>query len=181
MNEARTRIYPFVLSLGLLALLTYAFVERRNGAAVIMCATCFGGLVAARAVGFSNRALVPLALGLVLVLVVVWGDVLTLDSDANSAIAHASGGLLAGWAISEYLRDRYVWVLWPVAVLIAVFALGIVWEISEVVGDRAFDTALVPNRRDSIADVMFGTLGGLVGLLVSVLFPPASHRSLARQ
>ena len=174
--EDRTRIYPFVLSLAALAALTYAFVQDRNGAAVIMCATCIGGLVAARAMGFSNRALVPLALGLALVLTVVWGEVLPVTPDENSAIAHAAGGLLAGWAISEYLRDRFVWVLWPLAALVAVFLLSVLWEVSEYIGDRAFETALIPNREDSITDVAFGTLGGAMGMLFSLLIPSSSHR-----
>ncbi len=140
-----------------------------------MGATCAGGLVVARALGFSNRSLVPLALGLVAVLVLVWGHVLPVDSHTNSAIAHASGGLLVGWALSEYLRDRYVWALWPVAVLLGVFTLGVAWELVELLGDRVFTTALIPNMRDSVADVTFGTLGGVVGMLVSVLIPPASH------
>lgn len=175
MNESRIRLDPFAVSLAALAVLTYAFVERRNGAAVIMCATCIGGLVAGRVVGFSNRSLVPLALGLIVVLAVVWAEVLPVSADANSAIAHASGGLLAGWAISEYLRDRYVWALWPLAVLLAVFGLTLLWEVSEYVGDKAFHTALIPSRSDSINDVIFGTLGGMAGMLVSALFPPASH------
>lgn len=177
MNEGRVSVYPFVFSLAVLAAVTCAFVSARNGAAVIMCATCFGGLLAARLVGFSNRSLVPLALGLVVVLTFVWGHVLPVDSHTNSAIAHASGGLLAGWAISEYLRDRYIWALWPVAVVVSVFTLGVLWEVSEYLGDRAFTTGLIPSLHDSIADVGFGTLGGVVGMLVSVVVPPPPHRA----
>ena len=176
MDQSRERIEPFALALGVLFALTVAFFAARNGGAVIMCATALGGLVAARVIGFSNRSLVPLALGLVVLLVVVWGNVLSLDSQVNSAIAHASGGVLVGWAISEYLRDRYIWALWPLAVLVSVFALGVLWELSEYAGDRAFTTGLIPSVRDSVADVAFGTLGGLVGMLASVLFPPKSHR-----
>lgn len=176
MDESRDRIEPFALALGVLFALTVAFFAARNGGAVIMCTLCAGGLVAGRIAGFSNRSLVPLALGLVLVLVLVWGQLLPGDSHTGSAIAHASGGVLIGWAISEYLRDRYIWALWPVAVLLSVFLLGVVWELSEYAGDRAFTTGLVPSVRDSVADVTFGTLGGVVGMLASVLFPPKSHR-----
>ncbi len=83
-------------------------------------------------IGFSNRALVPVALGLVVVLAVLWGEALPVSSHVNSAIAHASGGLLVGWAVSEYLRDRYVWALWPLGVLVAVFSVGVVWELLEL-------------------------------------------------
>ena len=175
MNDSRLRLDPFAFALAALALLTFGFFATRNGGAVIMCATCLGGLVAGRLVGFSNRSLVPLTLGLVVVLAVVWGELLPVSSHVNSAIAHASGGLLAGWAISEYLRDRYVWALWPLGVLLSVFTLGVLWEISEYAGDQLFGTDLTPNLRDSINDVTFGTLGGVLGMLVSALFPPASH------
>jgi hypothetical protein len=174
-NETRERFEPFALALGLLLGLVAVFYVHRNGGAVIMSATCAGGLVAGRMVGFSNRSLVPLALGLVAVLVIVWGEVLPVSAHVNSAVAHASGGLLLGWAISEYLRDRYVWALWPVAVLLSVFAVGVVWELVEYAGDQAFGTDLTPNLRDSITDVTFGTLGGLLGMLISVLIPPVSH------
>lgn len=176
MNSRGERIEPFALALGLLAALTVAFYANRNGGAVIMGATCAGGLVVARALGFSNRSLVPLALGLVAVLVLLWGQFLPGDSHTTSAIAHAAGGLLVGWALSEYLRDRYIWALWPVAVLLGVFMLGVAWELVELAGDRLFTTALIPKLSDSIADVAFGTLGGVAGMLVSILIPPPSHR-----
>jgi hypothetical protein len=105
----------------------------------------------------------------------LWGELLPVSSHVSSALANASGGLLVGWAVSEYLRDRYVWALWPVAVLLSVFAVGVVWELFELVGDKVFTTSLIPSLHDSINDVTFGTLGGCLGMLVSVLLPPASH------
>ena len=177
MNSSRERPELFVFAFGVLLLVAATFYAARNGGAVIMSAMCAAGLVAGRAAGFSNRSLVPLALGLAFVLVIVWGEVLPLDSQATSAVAHGTGGLLVGWAISEYLRDRYIWALWPLGVLASVFVLGVVWEVFEYLGDRAFGTALVPKMEDSIKDVAFGTLGGVVGMLLSLVFPPRSHRS----
>jgi hypothetical protein len=147
------------------------FFLHHNGGAVIMCAIIGGGLVMGRALGFSNRSLVPLGLGLVVVLAVVWSEALPVSSHVNSAIAHASGGLLVGWAVSEYLRDRYVWALWPLAVLLTVFSVGVVWELLEFTGDKVFTTDLIPSLHDSINDVTFGTLGATVGMLLSVLTP----------
>ena len=74
MNTDRLRLDPFALALGALALLTLAFVSARNGAALVMCVLCFAGLLSARLIGFSNRALVPLALGLIALLWIVWSN-----------------------------------------------------------------------------------------------------------
>jgi hypothetical protein len=175
MDETRERFEPFALALGLLLGLAAVFYLHREGGAVIMSATAAGGLVAGRLIGFSNRSLVPVALGLVVVLAVLWGELLPVSSHVSSALAHASGGLLVGWAVSEYVRDRYVWALWPVAVLLSVFAVGVVWELVELLGDKVFTTSLIPSLQDSIHDITFGTLGGCLGMLLSVLFPPASH------
>jgi hypothetical protein len=175
-NPARDRIEPFAVALGLLAALDTAFFLHHNGGAVVMCTMVGVGLIAGRLIGFSNRALVPVALGLVVVLVVLWGELLPVSSHVSSAIAHGSGGLLLGWAVSEYLRDRYIWALWPLGVLAAVLAVGVVWELVELAADRAFTTDLNPSLRDSINDVTFGVLGGVVGMLVSVVIP-SQHRS----
>src|SRR4249919_2845220 len=104
MADRRLRFDLFALSLAALTLLTLGFFAARNGAAMIMCGLSFGGLLAARLAGFSNRALVPLAAGLVVLLWVLWVHPPPLTADQTSAVAHASGGLLVGWAVSEYLR-----------------------------------------------------------------------------
>ena len=67
----KVRLLALLAALGVLALLSLAFVETRNGAALVMCALCFAGLIAARVAGFSNRALVPVAVGLIAILGVV--------------------------------------------------------------------------------------------------------------
>jgi hypothetical protein len=176
-NTTRDRIEPFALALGLLAGLTVVFYMHREGGAVVMCSIAGAGLIAGRVIGFSNRSLVPLALGLVVVLVVIWGELLPVSSHVNSALAHASGGLLVGWAVSEYLRDRFVWALWPLGVLLAVLSVGVVWELLELTADTLFTTDLNPSLHDSINDVTFGVLGGILGMLVSVVIPPSSHRA----
>jgi hypothetical protein len=45
-----------------------------------------------------------------------------------------------------------------------VIVLTFVWELGEFAGDRLFDTALIPSKRDSAEDILFGTAGGLVGI-----------------
>jgi hypothetical protein len=154
--------------------LTAGFFGARNGAAVVMCALCLTGLLAARLAGFSNRALVPLTAGLVVLLWWVWVDP-PAGPRVTSTIAHATGGALAGWALAEFLRGRLASPGWIVVALAAVLALGIAWEIGEYLGDRLLDTALIPDRRDSALDIFFGTLGGAFAVGVAALLTP--HRA----
>jgi hypothetical protein len=139
-----------------------------------MCALCLGALLAARLAGFSNRALVPVALGLVVILWMVWIDP-PAGSHRTSALAHGAGGALLGWALSEYLRARVAWPLWALGALAAVFGLTILWELGEYVGDRALGTALIPSTRDSMVDILFGTIGGAGAVVIAGL--PARPRS----
>jgi hypothetical protein len=176
MDDRRPRIDLFAFALGALALLTFGFFNARNGAAVIMCALCFGGLLAARVAGFSNRALVPLAAGLVVLLWVLWVHPPPLTTHQTSAIAHGTGGVLVGWALSEYLRGRLEWPLWAIGAVGVVFGLTVLWELGELFGDRAFDTALEPSKRDSAFDIAFGTFGGALGVLIASLLPSRSQR-----
>jgi hypothetical protein len=175
MDASRLRIDLFAFALGALALLTMLFYGSRNGAALIMCALCFGGLLAARLAGFSNLALVPLALGVVALLWIVWIDP-PAGPHRTGALAHAGGGLLIGWALAESLRARHSWPSWALAALIAVFALTILWELGEYMGDRILDTALIPNARDSARDIFFGTLGGAAAIGLARLLPERRRR-----
>ena len=147
MDGRRLRIDLFAFALGALALLTFGFFAARNGAAVIMCALCFAGLIAARVVGFSNRALVPLppassccsgSCG--------WIRRRSSTRTTTSAIAHGIGGLLVGWAVSEYLRGRVEWPLWAIGAVAVVFGLTVLWELGEWLGDRALDTGADPEQ-----------------------------------
>lgn len=170
----------FAFALGALALLTLAFAGARNGAALVMCGLCLAGLLAARLAGFSNRALVPIALGVVAILWMVWIDP-PAGSDRTSAIAHGAGGALLGWALSEFLRSRVGWPAWGLAALVAVFGLTVLWELGEYLGDRVLTTALIPNRTDSAVDIFFGTLGGAAAVLLARALPaPASAGSHSR-
>lgn len=173
MPTERLRIDLFAFALGALALLSLAFLGARNGAALLMCGLCFAGLLVARLLGFSNRALVPLALGLVVILWMVWVDP-PASGRKTSALAHGAGGLLVGWALAEYLRVRVAWPLWGLVAMVAVFGLTVVWELGEYVGDRVLTTALVPDKLDSALDILFGTLGGAVAVGAAWLFMPRS-------
>lgn len=172
MSADRLRIDPFAFALGALALLTAAFAGARNGAALIMCGLCLGALLGARLAGFSNRALVPVALGLVMILWMVWIDP-PASSHKTSALAHGAGGALLGWALSEYLRTRVAWPLWALAALAGVFGLTVLWELGEYLGDRALGTALIPSLRDSAVDIAFGTVGGAGAVAIAGLLAPA--------
>lgn len=176
MDGRRLRIDPFAIALAALSLLTFGFLAARNGAALVMCGLCFAGLLAARAAGFTNRALVPLTAGVVIVLWVLWVNPPAIGLPATSAFAHLSGGLLGGWAVSEYLRARVAWPLWALGAVGAVFGLTILWELGELLGDLTLDTALIPSRRDSALDITFGTLGGAAGVLAASTLPSGPAR-----
>lgn len=162
-------LYPFAL--GALGLLSLFFFNARNGAALIMCGLIFTGLVVARLANFSNRALVPVAIGLVAILWMVWVDP-PASSHKTSALAHAAGGALVGWAVSEYLRTRLAWPLWAGAALAAVIGITLLWELGELIGDRVLETALIPSARDSAEDIFFGTMGGGAAILIAWLLAP---------
>jgi hypothetical protein len=160
----RLDLVAFGLALALLAWPAVHFVSERNGAASIMCAMCLGGLVVGWLLGVPGRVLLPVAFGLALVLWMVWVDP-PASPRKTSALAHAAGGALAGWALAEALRRRIRnWVVVALLALAAVILLTFVWELGEYVGDRFLDTALIPRRRDSAEDIFFGTLGGLAGI-----------------
>jgi hypothetical protein len=174
-NDRRLRIDLFAFALGALALLTLAFLVARNGAALIMCAIVFAGLVAARMANFSNRALVPVALGLVAILWMVWLDPPG-SARKTSALAHLAGGALIGWAMSEYLRTDPPWALWGAAALMTVFGVTVLWELGELAGDRVLDTALIPSARDSAEDIFFGTTGAAGAIALAWLLVPGRWR-----
>jgi hypothetical protein len=170
-RRLRSDLFVFMLALGAVGLLTLSFFSSRNGAAVVMCGICIAGLVAARLLGFSNRALVPVAAGFVVLLYLVWINPPFDDDRRTSGLVHAVGGLLAGWAVAEYLRGRVEWPLWAIGAVAVVFALTLIWELGEYLGDRVLDTALIPSKRDSAIDVTFGTMGGAFGVLLAALVP----------
>jgi hypothetical protein len=88
----------------------------------------------------------------------------------TSALAHAIGGIVVGWACVETLR-RSVPNLLAVAILAlsAVIVLTVLWEVGEYVGDRLLDTALLPRKRESAEDIFFGTLGGSLGIAFAIV------------
>jgi hypothetical protein len=173
--ESRLRIDLFAFALGALALLSVLFLSTRNGAALVMCGLCFAGLITARAIGFSNRALVPVAIGLVLILWMVWIDPPT-TSRRVTTLAHAAGGALVGWALSEYLRGRLRWPDWGKAAIVAVLALTVLWEAGELVGDTLLGTALQPDAADSVLDIAFGVAGGSFAVALALLATPRAAR-----
>jgi len=157
-------VLAFALALALVAWPTIVFVSERNVAAAIMCAMCLAGLVAGRIVGVPGRVLLPVAIGLMVVLWMIWIDS-PVGPRKTSALAHAIGGTLAGWALVEALRHRISdWRSVALLALAMVIALTLVWEFGEYAGDRLFDTALIPRKRDSAEDILFGTAGGVVGI-----------------
>jgi hypothetical protein len=163
-TRPRLDLLAFALALALVAWPTIGFVGERNGAAAIMCAMSLAGLVAGRIVGVPGRVLLPVAFGLTVVLWIVWVDPLA-SPRKTSALGHAIGGTLAGWALVEALRHRIGnWLSVALLALSTIIVITLVWELGEYAGDRLLDTTLKPNKRDSAEDIFFGTAGGLVGI-----------------
>ncbi len=152
----------FILALAALSAVTLAFLSARNGGAVIMCGICLGALVVGRLAGVPGLVLLPAALGFAALVWIVWVDPPS-SPRRTSALAHAVGGALVGWALFSVLRRRR-WPLPWLAAIAGVFALAVCWEIGEYMGDRLLDTALIPSKRDSALDIFFGTFGGVVGV-----------------
>jgi hypothetical protein len=169
-NTSRPRFDPAsAIALALVALAAVSFVYERNGGATIMSAMCLAGLIAAGIVGVPGRVLLPVAFGFMVVLLVVWTDPSATSWKAG-AFAHAVGGSLVGWTLVEALHRRIP--DWPSVALVAltvVIVLTIVWEVGEYLGDRLFDTALEPGWRDSAIDILFGTFGGILGIVFAHL------------
>ena len=163
-QRPRLSVLSLPFALDLLAWPPIAFVSERSGSATIMCAMCLAGLVAGRIVGVPGRVLLPVAFGLVVVLWMVWIDP-PASSWKTSALAHAIGGALVGWALVEALRPRIRnWLVVALVALSLVILLTLVWELGEWAGDRLFGTSLIPNTADSAEDILLGTVGGLVGI-----------------
>jgi hypothetical protein len=178
-TRPRLDLLAFALALALVAWPAIGFVAERNGAATIMCAMCLAGLIAGRLVGVPGRVLLPVALGLVVVLWIVWVDPVA-SPRKTSALAHAIGGTLVGWGLAEALRQRISdWLVVALLALSVVIALTLVWELGEYAGDRLLDTALIPSKRNSAEDILFGTIGGLIGItfarVVALLRSPSAH------
>jgi hypothetical protein len=168
-TRPRLDFLAFVLALVLLAWPAIAFVAERNGAAAIMCAMCLAGLVAGRVVGVPGSVLLPVAIGLVVVLSLIWIDS-PIGPHKTSTLAHLVGGTLAGWALVEALRRRIPdWRSVALLALSGVIVLTLVWEIGEYAGDLLLDTSLDPSVRDSAEDIGFGTAGGVVGIGLGVV------------
>jgi hypothetical protein len=179
MDTSRFRIDSFVCALGGFGLLTVAFVVERNGAAVIMCGLCFAGLLTARGLGFPGRALLALAAGLVVILLMVWTEP-PLSAWETSTLAHLAGGALVGWVLADFLRSRLGWPWWALAAVAGVCTLTVVWEVGEYLGDRVLDTALIPDWGDSAFDIFFGSAGGAIGVGVAWMLQRRATRARAR-
>jgi hypothetical protein len=175
LSGQRLDALAFVAALAALGAATLWFFAERNGAAVVMCSILLAGLVAGRIARIPGRVLLPVALGLALILWMVWIDP-PAGPRKTSALAHAGGGALAGWALATTLRARLTWPAASFAAIIGVLVLAGVWEVAEWIGDRALDTALVPSGRDSAEDILFGCVGGAFGVAFAAAGAPLGAR-----
>jgi hypothetical protein len=162
-GERKLDELAFLLALGALGLLALWFARRGTDTAVVMCGFCLAGIAAGWLVGTRGRILLPVAAGLAVVLYIGWvhppgGPLRT------SFMTHVVAGALVGWAAAETLRRRLLWPGWGIAALLLVALLALAWEVTEYVGDRVLDTALVPNRQDATLDVIWALLAGAAAI-----------------
>jgi hypothetical protein len=169
----------FAAALATLIATTLWFVADRNGAAVVMCGLCLVGIVGGRIAGISGPTLLGVALGLAVILWLVWVHPPG-GPRRTSALAHGAGGALAGWAFAVTLRRRLRWPEWGIAALAGVLVLTVVWELGEYLGDRVLDTSLIASKSDSAFDIFFGAFGGTAAIVLTALLLPAPSRPRGR-
>ena len=169
-RQDRDRI-AFAAALAAPVVLALGFVSIRYGAAAVMCAFCVAGILGGRLAGLRGTVLLAVAVGLCAILWIAWlhppGGALR-----TSFMAHVGAGALVGAAVAEALRHRIAWPAWGLAALLTVAALTLAWEAAEYLGDRVLDTALVPNKRDSALDIVFGVVAGSGAIALVRLFHP---------
>ena len=122
-----------------------------------MCGLCLAGLLAAPGRRLLEPRAGPGALGLVVILWMVWIDP-PADLAQDERPRARAGGALVGWAAGGVpARPPRLAALGARRRLAGVFALTVLWELGEYVGDLALGTALIPSKRDSALDIVFGT------------------------
>jgi hypothetical protein len=165
-HSERSRIddVALALALGALGLVMLAFFAAGNGAAFVMVAICISGIASGRLIGIRGTTLLPVAIGLALLLWMLW-NYPPGGPHATSAFAHFFGGALAGWALAVTLRRSLTWPAWAIVALLGAVALAGVWEVAEWAGDRVLETGLVPSKRDSAFDAFFGVLGAAAAIV----------------
>ena len=83
------------------------------------------------------------------------------------------------WVLGDFLQTRVGWPWWGFAAVAGVCALTFVWELGEYLGDRVFETALIPSWVDSAVDIFSGSLGGVIGMAVAWLLLRRATRTRA--
>jgi hypothetical protein len=142
-----------------------AFLAAGTEAAAIMLMMGFVGLLAIAAAGLPARVVVPLGLGLLAVLWIVWIEPPG-GPRTTSAFAHGTAGALLGWALAESARRREPWPRWGLTALLGVLAIGIGWELCERAADSVFDTFLQLSAGDSALDLSANLVGAALAVVV---------------
>ena len=139
MDARRLRMDPFALAFGGLLVLTASFLLSRNSGAVVMCGFIARGLLLARAAGFSNRSLVPLTVGLIVVLWVAWVHPFS-STERTSAFAHlARRGLARVGARRILPGPKSSGPEWAFTTMLLVGGLALLWEFAEFFADLILD------------------------------------------
>jgi hypothetical protein len=168
---------PALTVLGLSAPAALA-LESRAGAA--MFAVSFAAIAGAALLGWPRRSLTVVGLG---VGGIVWLVLLGVigKPGVGSAIAHAAGGALLGWALADAIvrtpgaRPGARRVL--MAAVLATLVVGVFWELWEWATDALIGTDLTGGIADTIADLIADGAGAAAGAALAVFGSAASRAS----
>lgn len=155
-----------------LALVASGFFILGEDTEAAMFGLAFGGLLVARALGVPRSTLLPLAV----VIAALVAAVLLTHGPVASILAHVVLGgvlawVLAGPVFSRLPAGRRPGAWQAMAALVAiVLALGVAWEVGEVILDDLIGTALTVGLGDTLADLGADALGGLAGALVAARY-----------
>lgn len=128
-----------------------------------------GGLLVGRAAGIPERDLALVAFAFV---AFAWPTAFFTSPipRATSTLGHIAVAALLAWVLAGPVRRR-----WPAtaarpwsrrwfAVPVLVLAIGIAWELGELVGDALFGTDLATRPFDTVTDLVADLLGAVLGL-----------------
>lgn len=159
-----------------------AFLMLREDTEASLFGLAFLGLIAGRALGVPRRSLFLVAITISAVIPAV-----LLGGSGNSAVASTIAHLLVSgmlaWALSEPVWSR---LLPPkrasatralLTLVVAVLALGVCWEVAELVADAATGAGLSLGLADIAGDLAADAVGALAGSVAALRRGARGRRS----
>jgi hypothetical protein len=167
-------------ALAALALSAIAALALESPAGAAMFSVSFAAVGGAALLGWPRRSITVVGLG---VAAIVWLVLLGVigQPGPRSAIAHAAGGGLLGWALADaILRTpgaRAEGRRLLAAAVLATLVVGAVWELWEWGTDEISGTDLTGGIPDTIADLIADGAGAAAGAALAVSSFEAATRA----